>query len=214
MNGYCILTMQNTVGKLMERFVARKLARDLKDREILSANGVGVGGSDQENACGENAAAFTYDVYKGFQRKEQTVAVAIDLKDAHNRVQFKLLMNRLIQYGNLTLNQWVAGALMVRTVVMQLGNWSSAPHQLTMGLPQGSPLLPVLFNVYTKGLADLNQNGPSKTGLYTKHLRTPRRQPKQCNNNWKVYSSGVMTPDLSSIQRGHKHCGSNSNKKT
>ena len=90
------------------------------------------------------------------------MAVAIDLEDAHYRVQFKLLMNLLIQYGNLTLNQWVAGALMVRTVVMQLGNWSSAPHQLTMGLPQGSPLLPVLFNVYTKGLADLNQNGPSK----------------------------------------------------
>ena len=47
-------------------------------------------------------------------------------------------------------------------MVMQLGNWSSAPHQLTMGLPQGSPLSSVLFNVYTKGLADLNQNGPSK----------------------------------------------------
>ena len=63
-------------------------------------------GSDQENACGENAAAFTYDVYKGFQRKEQTEAVAIDLEDAHNRVQFKLLMNLLIQYGNSGYAAW------------------------------------------------------------------------------------------------------------
>ena len=38
MNGYHILTKQNTVGKLMERIVARKFARDLDDRKILSAN--------------------------------------------------------------------------------------------------------------------------------------------------------------------------------
>ena len=47
----------------------------------------------------ENAAAFAYDVYKGFQRKEQTAAVAINLEDAYNRVQFKLLMDLLMQYG-------------------------------------------------------------------------------------------------------------------
>ena len=38
LNGYRILTMQNTVGKLMERTVARKLSRDLEDRKILPAN--------------------------------------------------------------------------------------------------------------------------------------------------------------------------------
>ena len=66
----------------------------------------------------------------------------------------------LVQYGvRLTLNRWIAGALLERTVVMQLGNWNSATHQLTMGLPQGSPLSPIFYNVYTKGLADLNQNG-------------------------------------------------------
>ena len=111
----------------------------------------------------ENGAAFACDVYKGFQRKEQTVAVVISLEDAYNRVQFKLLMNLLIQYGvSLTLSRWIAGALLERTIVIQPGNWSSAPHQITMGLPQGSPLLPVHFNVYTKGMADLNKNGPSK----------------------------------------------------
>ena len=87
-------------------------------------------------------------MYGGFQRKEQTVVVAIDLEDAYNRVQFKLLMDLLIQYGvSLTLTRWAAGPLLESTVVMQLGNWRSAPHQLTMGPPQGSPLSPVLFNV-------------------------------------------------------------------
>ena len=72
-------------------------------------------------------------------------------------------MNLLMQYGvSLTLTRWVAGALMERTMAAQLENWSSAPDQLTMGIPEGSSLSPVLFNVYTKGLADLNQNGPSK----------------------------------------------------
>ena len=35
------------------------------------------------------------------------------------------------------------------------------PPKLTMGLQQGLPLSPVLYNVYTKGLADLNSNGLS-----------------------------------------------------
>ena len=39
--------------------------------------------------------------------------------------------------------------------------------------------------------------------LYTKHQRTPRKQPKQCNN-WIVYPRGIMTLDLSSIQTRHK----------
>ena len=35
MNGYCILTMQNTTGKLIEWIVARKLAQDLKRKNVL-----------------------------------------------------------------------------------------------------------------------------------------------------------------------------------
>ena len=160
LNGYRILTMQNTVGKLMESIIARKLARDLEERNVLPPN---QGGFRQGKCTWENAAAFAYEVYEGFQRKEQTLAVAIDLEDAYNRVSFKLLIDLLLQYGvSMTITRWIAAAMLERTVVLRLGDWSSASLKLTMGLPQGSPLSPVLYNVYTKGLADLNQRGPAK----------------------------------------------------
>jgi len=62
----------------------------------------------------------------------------------------KLLMDLLTvaQYGvSVTLTRWAAGWLLKGTVVMQLGNWSSAPRQFTMGLPQRSPLSTLVFNV-------------------------------------------------------------------
>ena len=152
--------MQNTVGKLMESMVARKLTKDLENRGVLPPN---QGGFRPGKATWENAAAFAYDVYEGFQRKEQTFAVAIDLEDAYNRVSYKHLIDLLQKYEvSLTLTRWIAAAIQERTVALRLGDWNSAIHTLTMGLPQGSPLSPVLYNVYTKGLADLNTQGPAR----------------------------------------------------
>ena len=63
------------------------------------------------------------------------MAVAIDLKDAYNTVHLTLFMGLLTQYGvSLTLTQWSAGALLERTVVIELGNCSSAPHWLKMAI--------------------------------------------------------------------------------
>ena len=72
----------------------------------------------RKNTC-VNAARFTYGVYEGSQRKEQTLVVAVDLEDAYHRVQFKLLMELLVQYNiNLTLARWLAAALQERKVAM------------------------------------------------------------------------------------------------
>ena len=76
---------------------------------------------------------------------------------------------------------------------------------------QGSQMLPVLFNVYTKRLADLNQTGPSKIltladdGLI--YIISKDCQEAAEAVSQQLDTSNVMTPDLSSIQTRHKHCG-------
>ena len=63
----------------MEQIVARKLAKDLGRRNILPPN---QGGYRAGKSTWENTARFVYDVYEGFQGREQTLAVVVDLKDA------------------------------------------------------------------------------------------------------------------------------------
>ena len=138
----------------------------------------------------ENAAAFASDVYKGFQRKEQAVAVAIDLEDAYNRVHS---------------SWWGTCSFTIESAYHCSSSAQNGPTTRITFLTKPLQCL------YTKVQADVNQTGPtvSHTGkwlAHTKHQRTPRRQLKQCNI-WIVYPSSVTTPDLSSIHTRHKHCG-------
>ena len=93
----------------------------------------------------------------------------MDLADAYNRLWLKLLIDLLQQYGVslTTLTRWIAGAL---HPCVQLGNRSSAPRSSTAvngPTTRITALKPVLNNVYTKGVADLKQNGPCKVCTHT-----------------------------------------------
>ena len=48
-------------------------------------------------------------------------------------------------------------ALNQRRVIMKHGDWRSDWTTISTGLPQGSPLSPVLFHIYTLGLARLDR---------------------------------------------------------
>ena len=76
----------------MEQIVALMSAQDLERRKILPPKPRRI--QSRKNNW-ENAARFAYYVNEGFRRQEQTLAVAVDLEDAYNTVQFKLLIGLL-----------------------------------------------------------------------------------------------------------------------
>ena len=103
-------------------------------------------------------------------------AVAIDLEDAYNRVSMDILMDQLL---NLAVNsfvvRWVGAALIHRIVVLKCGNWVSTPTVISPGLPQGSPLSPVLFNVYTVHITSNQITGAGRTMSYADDILVYRQ---------------------------------------
>ena len=186
LNGYRIITMQNTIGKLLEKIIARRVAKDLEERKVLPAT---LGSYRKGKDTWANAAIFAYDTYEGFQRKEDTIAIALDLEDAYNRVCFKKLMEQLVKADvNPYIIQWIARTLVKRTVALRLGDWVSDPLTISPGLPQGSPLSPVMFNIYTADLARLSiDNGRitfADDGLDTSEERTGLLWPQVYRIVW------------------------------
>ena len=109
-----------------------------------------------------NTATLAHDVFEGFQDKHETVIAAIDLEDAYNRVSYKKLMDILLELNlDPWLLRWTAEALLIRKVALRNGKWVSEVTEIAPGLPQGSALSPVLFNIYTSQIAS---SGAYETG--------------------------------------------------
>ena len=159
--GYRIVTMQNTVGKLLEKVVARRLANQLENDNLLPST---LGSYRTGKDTWANAAVLASDIYDAFERKEETLVVALDLEDAYNRVDFTILMRTLVNMKiDPYITLWIGKALLKRKVALRVGLWTSEVKTITPGLPQGSALSPVLFNVYTVGITSNQLEAPGRT---------------------------------------------------
>ena len=141
--------------------IARLLAEELEQKELLPPT---LGSYRRGKETWMNVAVLASDVYDGFEKKEETIVIALDLEDAYNRVQFDVLMRTLARMEvDAQVVMWVGMALLSRKVALRVGSWSSEIQSIAPGLPQGSALSPVLFNVYTVGITSNQLEGPGRT---------------------------------------------------
>ena len=104
----------------------------------------------------DQLARLINDIEAAFQRKEKFGLVLVDLTAAYDTVWHKGLYLKLLKIiPDVKLVRFIMLLVQDRTFILETSNGDrSRKRKLRNGLPQGSVLAPILFNIYTADMPD------------------------------------------------------------
>ena len=145
------------ISKLIERIVSRRLTSYLSEHNLLPT----VQSAYRQNHSTETASLkIVSDVLDAADTGHVTLLALLDLSAAFDTVDHNILLSRQeCSYGfSGTVLKWIASYLKNRSQTVVFAGIKSAPTSLLYGVPQGSVLGPLFFNLYTADVVKIAES--------------------------------------------------------
>lgn len=176
------------IAKIFEKVLYDKLNSYLEAQNILSHCQYGFRKKKDINMAIYN---FLNEVILGMNNNNLTAALFMDMSKAFDRVDYKILLNKLSQYGiRGTANSLFKSYLTDRLQMTQINGiclktkseriYSSNLKKVLYGVPQGSVLGPLLFLMY---INDLPKATPHSVTLFADDSTVLFKNGKRNKNN-------------------------------
>lgn len=205
---YRPIALLNTVGKVMDAIIAKRLSYITEKHQMLPPTHVG----GRKRRSTEHALhLITDEIYGAWNTGSGKVAslLLLDVSGAFDNVSHQRLLHNLRKRRvDETTVRWIASFLSHRQIRIHIDGFTSEEYTLTTGIPQGSPLSLILYLFYNADLLDgYNQlQGTTATGFIddiailavgdtTDETNQSLQEALQIAEGWAATHASLFAPD-------------------
>lgn len=160
---YRPIALLKTMGKIMDAVIARRLSYLVEAHNVLPNTHIG----GRKLRSTEHALHLIIErIYKSWNAGRGRVAslLLLDVSGAFDNVSHERLLHNLrTRRVDEKLVRWLASFLSERWTRMTMDDFTSEEHSISTGIPQGSPLSPILYIFYNASLLETCEVDPDTT---------------------------------------------------
>ena len=161
---YRPISSLSVVSKTVERYGALELHRFLDDKCLIDPfQSAYRPGHSTETAL----VKIHNDVLLSIDSRRSVLLVLLDLSAAFDTLDHTILLHRLRELGlDGTVIEWFTSYLIGRSNSVKIRQTTSSRQTIKYGVPQGSVLGPIMFNIYISPIADIFRRHQIRYHIY------------------------------------------------